>query len=691
MRRKNVPGSYVANLKNKAEALEVIISDLKAKISPVDGGPSLTPFSLASSMLMRVFNARESAWRSVCSGASALREDWGFQQDWKSTPHWACPNPKCRFQRTISNSGETEIPYSAVQEAHGIRYRSSFLIKCHVELPKSNEGLGFKCIFCHQSTLNYYPTEQDLIRHVLFHEGKKPSPTVEDKISCISGRFAMDAEAFDINLTLPFDSVIPMTGGDSARSTESWVMTPETVAAHSSAQLGTEVKHRSPKRLKSHKNKSKSGPQVDDSGDHIGRAKTEDVVKELPYLSDRSEMDLTPAETNRSPLLEDPSSTRSTDDGIDDSHPNQPKDAKFNAQIDERFLVAKAVTKGTTGEFERGKKSSILSLTSPHTSQAVLPQTASLQSEEEASSPTDTNNTETNLESLRASDSQSTCDHLENHLSYPEWEGFAAVDMNSDTFMEEVNPRWSMASNTMETGASELSDNYSDSDRSSHYSRGSTDMSTVGSISSSRSSSTSRDLTVNPSVVPLVIESPKKPTCWDHGCNGRQFSTFSNLLRHQREHAGIPLRSVCPGCGAEFTRETARDRHLQHDMCKAKRPKTRLPLPFENPELADSQGQEGGLKEVSMAGDNNPTLDTGIVDPKYTEAIGEIPHLLQYLHGVRVLRNEEHGFGTSIKCYIEHLTNQSWDWWPLKPLYRPLKSDEVRIQWSCVSIYPVFG
>ena len=28
---------------------------------------------------------------------------------------------------------------------------------------------------------------------------------------------------------------------------------------------------------------------------------------------------------------------------------------------------------------------------------------------------------------------------------------------------------------------------------------------------------------------------PSKPQCWDHGCNGRRFSTFSNLLRHQRE------------------------------------------------------------------------------------------------------------------------------------------------------------
>ena len=29
-----------------------------------------------------------------------------------------------------------------------------------------------------------------------------------------------------------------------------------------------------------------------------------------------------------------------------------------------------------------------------------------------------------------------------------------------------------------------------------------------------------------------VLNQRPKPQCWEHGCNGRQFSTFSNLLRH---------------------------------------------------------------------------------------------------------------------------------------------------------------
>ncbi|KAL2266605.1 hypothetical protein VTJ83DRAFT_5957 [Remersonia thermophila] len=67
-----------------------------------------------------------------------------------------------------------------------------------------------------------------------------------------------------------------------------------------------------------------------------------------------------------------------------------------------------------------------------------------------------------------------------------------------------------------------------------------------------------------------IVHSRPKPQCWDHGCNGRQFSTFSNLLRHQREKSGQAAKATCPNCGAEFTRTTARNGHLLHDKCKRK-------------------------------------------------------------------------------------------------------------------------
>ncbi|PSS27877.1 hypothetical protein M430DRAFT_93512 [Amorphotheca resinae ATCC 22711] len=68
-----------------------------------------------------------------------------------------------------------------------------------------------------------------------------------------------------------------------------------------------------------------------------------------------------------------------------------------------------------------------------------------------------------------------------------------------------------------------------------------------------------------------VVHSRPKPQCWEHGCNGRQFSTFSNLLRHQREKSGAATKSICPNCGAEFTRTTARNGHMAHEKCKQRR------------------------------------------------------------------------------------------------------------------------
>lgn len=68
-----------------------------------------------------------------------------------------------------------------------------------------------------------------------------------------------------------------------------------------------------------------------------------------------------------------------------------------------------------------------------------------------------------------------------------------------------------------------------------------------------------------------VVHSRPKPQCWEHGCNGRQFSTFSNLLRHQRVKSGAATKSICPNCGAEFTRTTARNGHMAHEKCKQRR------------------------------------------------------------------------------------------------------------------------
>jgi hypothetical protein len=56
--------------------------------------------------------------------------------------------------------------------------------------------------------------------------------------------------------------------------------------------------------------------------------------------------------------------------------------------------------------------------------------------------------------------------------------------------------------------------------------------------------------------------------CWEHGCNGRQFSTPSNLFRHQREKSGKAIKPECPYCRTKFTRATARNNHVSLKICR---------------------------------------------------------------------------------------------------------------------------
>ncbi|KEQ60464.1 uncharacterized protein M437DRAFT_28542, partial [Aureobasidium melanogenum CBS 110374] len=55
--------------------------------------------------------------------------------------------------------------------------------------------------------------------------------------------------------------------------------------------------------------------------------------------------------------------------------------------------------------------------------------------------------------------------------------------------------------------------------------------------------------------------------CFDHGCNGRSFSSRSNLRRHQRERARLTRILPCPLCGAKFYRRWTRNQHVLRASC----------------------------------------------------------------------------------------------------------------------------
>jgi uncharacterized C2H2 Zn-finger protein len=55
--------------------------------------------------------------------------------------------------------------------------------------------------------------------------------------------------------------------------------------------------------------------------------------------------------------------------------------------------------------------------------------------------------------------------------------------------------------------------------------------------------------------------------CWEHGCNGRKFTTRSNFRRHLREKSNARPSCRCPQCGAVFSRTTARNAHVAKGSC----------------------------------------------------------------------------------------------------------------------------
>ena len=100
-----------------------------------------------------------------------------------------------------------------------------------------------------------------------------------------------------------------------------------------------------------------------------------------------------------------------------------------------------------------------------------------------------------------------------------------------------------------------------------------------------------------------------KPQCWEHGCNGREFSTFSNLLRHQREKSGNVSVAYCPTCGKEFTRRTARNAHMTHENCMPK-PRAQI-LDYLSNDLKTRPGSYIGQNTSSIA--SGTGIDTELV------------------------------------------------------------------------------
>ena len=99
-----------------------------------------------------------------------------------------------------------------------------------------------------------------------------------------------------------------------------------------------------------------------------------------------------------------------------------------------------------------------------------------------------------------------------------------------------------------------------------------------------------------------------------------------------------------------------------------------------------SKRNQSTLSEESQLTQSEPTPQTPQVHRRHSEYPENL--YIDLARSVYTSNGEEYGLVNSIKIWVQSLTRESWDWWPLHPSFRQLCEDEVRIKRYCVSHYP---
>lgn len=81
--------------------------------------------------------------------------------------------------------------------------------------------------------------------------------------------------------------------------------------------------------------------------------------------------------------------------------------------------------------------------------------------------------------------------------------------------------------------------------------------------------------------------------------------------------------------------------------------------------------------------EDKPTSQTGKMDQQHFEPPKTLPVDLGQFR-MHVMNGKEHNLVNSAKLWLQRLTGETWNWWPLRPSFRPLLEDEIRLRWHCV-------
>lgn len=174
-------------------------------------------------------------------------------------------------------------------------------------------------------------------------------------------------------------------------------------------------------------------------------------------------------------------------------------------------------------------------------------------------------------------------------------------------------------------------------------------------------------------------------------------SKESSVTPTSSDQDSVQFHNLSPSKGS--------DRMDKHDAAEAceRCGQRRTECNGEHPESPENLSQEphekidisyrayGERNTISRDGqadkEDEPTLQTWEASPENLKSQKSLSLDLSHFR-VRVLNGREYSLANSMKLWIQFLTGESWDWWPLRPCFQQLLDDELRIHWYCVSHYP---
>lgn len=122
-------------------------------------------------------------------------------------------------------------------------------------------------------------------------------------------------------------------------------------------------------------------------------------------------------------------------------------------------------------------------------------------------------------------------------------------------------------------------------------------------------------------------------------------------------------------------------------------------IPFSDDEFCDNEEDEDmkqgtgllpsavEMEKMLIRGRPLQTLSMNLEALLLPATLGSLTRILMTVPNDRIWFSVENNlsFSNRLKMLIENHTEENWNWWPLQPSMRPLKDDETRLHWQCVS------